>query len=95
MSKICHVPPTFKRSKECSVDSYMIDNICYALSSKPMTYVEAQHACTSPANINKISVLAFPHKFQIQQELLGLAKQKYGIDSIYMGIDSLTGRLRY
>ena len=95
MSKICHVPPTFKRSKECSVDSYMKDNICYELSSKSMTYVEAQHACTSPANINKISVLAFPHKFQIQQELLGLAKQKYGIDSIYMGIDSLTGRLRY
>ena len=95
MSKICHLPPTFIRTKGCLEDSYMIENMCFELSSKPMTYMEAQYACTSPANVNKISVLAFPSRFQTQQELLAWAKQKYGVESIYMGIDSMTGRFRY
>lgn len=92
MSKICHLPPEYERYKACPPSSVLLSDICFTLSSKPMTYVEAQLECTSIEESKSISKLAYPLKYSVQQELLGLAKIKLGVTSIFLGLDSNSGK---
>ena len=91
MSKVCHVHKEYIRAKTCPEDSILIDKVCYKLSEKPMSYVEAQMTCTSPPNSKRISRLAYPSKFQYQQNLLVMAKNNKSAEAIFMGLDSMSG----
>ena len=91
MSKVCHVPQDFKRAKSCPEEFFDIDDTCYKLSDKPMTYSEAQLTCTSPPNSIQITRFAYPTKYQLQQSLLILAKRSKDVESIFLGIDRMSG----
>ena len=95
ISKICHLPPEYERVEACPPSSVLINDICFTLSSKPMTYAEAQLECTSIEEYKSISKLAYPVKYSVQQELLGLAKIKLGVTSIFLGLDSNSGRFSF
>ena len=91
LSKVCHVDKEYFRAKACTEDSILIDNVCYKLSERPMTYVEAQIVCTSPPNQKRVSRLAFPSKYQYQQNLLVMAKNNKSVEAIFVGVDRITG----
>ena len=93
MSQVCHVPKNYRRAKSCPEDSFEIDDTCYKLSDKPMTYTEAQLKCTSPPNSIQITRLAYPNKYQHQQSLLILAKRSKAVETVFLGIDRMSGNI--
>ena len=95
LSKVCHVDQEYFRAKACPEDSILISKVCYKLSEKPMTYVEAQLTCTSPPNSKRVSRLAYPLKFQHQQNLLVMAKNNKSAEAIFMGVDRMTGIISF
>ena len=90
VSKICHVPVEFPRSKFCPPDSHLIGTECFKFFSTPTDFVNAELECTSEPN-KPPSIVGYPSSYQLQQDLALIAKETYGVNAFFVGLDSYSG----
>jgi hypothetical protein len=87
VSKICHVPITYKRGKSCPPDFHLIGDECYKYMSKT-DFLSAELECTAEANADYVTRIGFPIRHQHQQDLSVLAQQEYSAESFFLGLDT-------
>ena len=57
-----------------------------------MTFSEAELACTSPPEENRMSRLAYPSDYLVQEYLSNKANELVNVDEIWIGLDSRSGK---
>ena len=87
ISKICHVPKSYKRGKSCPPDFHLIGDECYKFMEKS-DFLSAELACTAEANADYVTRLGFPLRHQHQQDLSILTHQLYSTDAFFLGLDT-------
>ena len=93
LSKVCHISKNHYRRKPCPTDYFQVANECLKLSEEPLTFSEAELACTSPAEENRMSRLAYPSNYLVQEYMSNKAYEVLGTDEIWIGLDSRSGNI--
>ena len=93
LSKICHVDINYERAKPCPIGYKVIHQHCYKLSSSPMTYTDAELSCLSDPSDAYVTQLNIPTNFEIQNLLVLLVKQALNESQIWIGLDSMSGKV--
>ena len=93
LSKVCHVREIYPRRKVCPPNYYDIEDKCLRLSDMPMTYSQAELACTPLPDENRMSHLATPSSYLMQEILSHKANKLLEVDEIWIGLDSQSGEI--
>ena len=92
LSNVCHLSKDHYRRKPCPPGYEQVSNECLKLSEEPMTFSEAELACTSPPEENRMSRLAYPSDYLVQEYLSNKANELVNVDEIWIGLDSRSGK---
>ena len=92
LSKVCHLHKNHKRHRPCPPEHYQVENECLKLSDEPLTFSEAELSCTSPPEENRMSRLAYPSNYLVQEFMSNKAKDMLDTNEIWIGLDSRSGK---
>ena len=91
LSKVCYLDKKHHRHKPCPLEYYHVGNECLKLSKEPKTFSEAELACTPEPGENRMSRIAYPSNYHIQEFLSYKAKSVLNVEEIWIGLDSRSG----
>ena len=93
LSNVCYVNRNHNRRKACPPDYLQVDDKCFQLSKEPLTFSKAELSCTSHPDENRLSRLAYPPDYLVQEYLSFKANELLGVEEIWIGLDSRSGKL--
>lgn len=90
--KNCKIDNSYTKVYECPEGFFLLHSQCYKLHTEQMTYVSAELTCLTAFDFE--SYLAFPDDYFSHEYLLQILVEQ-GLEDIWLGLDSMSGKTSF